>query len=73
MQKAADLARWKREWLLWAAGSALLVVIWAVIYAVRGRLVLWSLPASVIVVWFLLVALAPLVPTRRRPAGEDGA
>lgn len=59
-----DLQQWKREWLMWLVASAVLTAIWGIRCLIRGEIGhFW--PGWAIGIWFLLVALAPLLPSRR--------
>lgn len=65
-----DIQQWKREWLMWLAASLILTAIWGVRCLIRGELgYFW--PVWAIGIWFLFVALAPLLPSRRSSADQQ--
>jgi hypothetical protein len=67
-----DLQHWKREWLIWLIASAVLTAIWGVRCLIAAELrFFW--PVWAIGIWFLLVALAPLLPSRRSSSGDSTA
>lgn len=60
-----DVKTWIAEWRLWGGVSFVLALVWVVWSIFRGSFDMYW-PLGVIVVWAVVLLLAPLWPSNRR-------